>query len=123
MLANQILVFSIVEIYCCQIQSSHKSRKKSCSIKFPWGPFTEMEKQGIKEGGVKGGGKGIQPRMLDKIPKETSTALTLQFYFNQLFSWYLLPYHLVWNSGLSEPWRKQCAQERVKGRLSLKSAI
>lgn len=41
-----------------------------------------MEKQGIKEGGVKGGGKGIiQPRMLDKTTKRNykTTNTTILF--------------------------------------------
>lgn len=40
-----------------------------------------MEKQGIKEGGVKGGGKGIQPMMLDKTTKRNfnTTNTTILF--------------------------------------------
>lgn len=38
-------------------------QKKAVPIKFPQGPFTKMEKQGIKEGGIEGeGGKELKPR-------------------------------------------------------------
>lgn len=75
-------------------------------------------REGLRERGERNYSLG----MVDSYPKP-SEPLTLRFYFNQLFGWYLLLCHLVCHFGTIGTVKEAVCMEGIEGRLNLKFSV